>query len=185
MENTCKISIITPTLNQAQFIEKTIKSVLDQEADFPFEYIVVDGGSTDGTLDILKKYEGKIRWFSEKDRGQSDAINKGIALARGEIVAWLNSDDIYLPGALQAVGNHFDSFPQQEWLYGNCLIIDKDDQLIRPAITLYKKILALRFNQNVLLVENFLSQPAVFFKREVFFRVGKLSESLHFAMDYE
>jgi glycosyltransferase involved in cell wall biosynthesis len=98
-----KISIITPSYNSGQFIEDTIRSVLDQ--NYPdLEYLVIDGGSTDQTLDILKKYEGSLTWVSEKDHGQSHAINKGLLLATGDVIAYLNSDDMYVRGALLAVG---------------------------------------------------------------------------------
>lgn len=100
------VSIITPSYNQGKFIEETIQSVLNQ--DYPnIEYIVIDGGSTDNTIDILKKYEGRLRWISEPDKGQSDAINKGFAMARGSMMAWLNSDDTYLPGTVNKVVDIF------------------------------------------------------------------------------
>ena len=98
-----KISIVTPSFNQAKFIRATIDSVLSQ--DYPdLEYFIIDGGSTDGTTEILKSYGQKIKWISEKDKGQTDAINKGLKLSEGELLAYLNSDDIYLPGALKKVG---------------------------------------------------------------------------------
>ena len=106
MKNQPLVSIITPSYNQGQFLELTIKSVLSQ--DYPMlEYFVIDGGSTDDTLNILKKYDSKIKWLSEKDRGQAEAINKGIRLTEGEIVVWLNSDDTFLPGAIKKVVNCF------------------------------------------------------------------------------
>ena len=98
------VTIVTPSYNQGRFIEETILSVLNQ--DYPsIEYIVMDGGSTDQTLDILRKYTGRLTWYSEKDKGQSDAINKGLRLAKGEILAYLNSDDTYLPGAIHTGGS--------------------------------------------------------------------------------
>jgi len=185
MENPLRISIITPSYNQAEYIERTIQSILSQEVSFPFEMIVMDGGSTDGTLDILKKYEDRLKWFSGKDAGQSDAVNKGIAMASGEIIGWLNSDDTYLPGALQKVVDQFDANPGSHWLYGNCRMIDENDRETRHWITWYKNYRSRKFRFNRLLTENFLSQPAVFFKKETFAKVGPLDLDNHYAMDFD
>ena len=179
-----KISIITPSYNQAPFIERTIKSVLSQ--NYPdLEYIIMDGGSTDGTVEILKKYEGKIIWKSEKDQGQSDAINKGLQMANGDIVAYLNSDDTYEPGALKKVADFFQNNPEMKWVYGKCKIIDENDQEIRKPITFYKNLLLKKFSYAKLLSENFISQPATFWKREIHAEIGFFDENEHFCMDYE
>ncbi|MFZ2976073.1 MAG: glycosyltransferase family 2 protein [Candidatus Moraniibacteriota bacterium] len=179
-----KISIITPSFNQAQFIERTIKSVLEQ--NYPdLEYIVMDGGSTDGTVEILKKYSDRIIWKSEKDRGQSDAINKGLKIATGDIVAYLNSDDTYEPKALQKVADYFSRNPNSKWAYGKCKIINANDQEIRKPITWYKNFLLKKYSYSKLLCENFISQPAVFWKREIHSELGFFNESEHFCMDYE
>lgn len=180
-----KISIITPSLNQGAFIERTILSVLEQVVDVPFEYIVIDGGSTDGTLDILKKYADRIRWISEKDTGQSDALNKGIKMATGDIIAYLNSDDIYYPGALQKVVDQFSNHPDKKWFYGMARMIDDHDIEIRKWISWYKKINAQTFSYPRLLRENYISQPAVFFKKEAIQTAGNFDTSLHYAMDYD
>ena len=179
-----KISIITPSYNQAEFIERTIQSVLDQ--NYPdLEYIIMDGGSTDGTVEILKKYDGKITWRSEKDNGQSDAINKGLEMAVGDIVAYLNSDDTYEPGALEKVAEFFQKNPDKKWVYGKCKIINENDVEIRKPITWYKNFLLKKFSFAKLLSENFISQPATFWKRELLNEIGYFNENEHFCMDYE
>ena len=110
-----RISVVTPSLNQAAFIEVTIRSVLDQ--NYPaLDYIVVDGGSTDGTQAILQKYGERLRWLSEKDRGQTDAINKGMRMADAELLAYLNADDVYLPGTFDIVARYFEAHPQVDWV---------------------------------------------------------------------
>lgn len=137
MERLPKITIITPSLNQAFFIEETIQSVFSQ--GYPYlEYLVIDGGSTDGTIDILKKYEGRLSWISGPDSGQTNAINKGLRLATGEVVAFLNSDDLYEPGALLTVGEFFASRPEAVWLTGMCINIDQSGKEIRQRTRLYK-----------------------------------------------
>jgi len=179
-----KISIITPTLNQAKFIESTITSV--QEQDYSnLEHIIVDGGSTDGTLSILERYEGKIRWISEKDKGQADAVNKGLQKTTGEIIGWLNSDDLYLPGTLWKVARFFQGHPGVSWLYGGCRIIDEEGREIRKWITRYKNFLRRRFSYKKLLLENFISQPSVFFRRDVIDAIGLLDVNRFYVMDYE
>ena len=179
------ISIITPSFNQGEYIERTIQSVLQQEVNFPFEYIVVDGGSTDETVDILKKYSERIKWISEKDRGQSDALNKGISIASGDIIGYLNSDDIYFPGTLQKVADQFTLIPEKIWLYGMARMIDDQDVEIRKWISEYKKIISGTYSYHRLLCENYISQPAVFFKKEDFDSVGAFDLTLHYAMDYD
>jgi len=183
-----RFSIITPSYNQAQFIERTIKSVLCQ--NYPnFEYIVMDGGSTDGTVEILKKYSDKIIWKSEKDRGQSDAINKGLKMATGDIVAYLNSDDTYEPDALKKVAEFFQNSPAGEpdkkWVYGKCRIINENDKEIRKPITAYKNLLLKKYSYAKLLSENFISQPATFWKRKIHAEIGFFDENEHYCMDYE
>jgi len=184
LEKYPKISIITPSYNQAPFIERTIQSVLSQ--NYPdLEYIVVDGGSTDGTVDILKRYEGRLRWTSEKDKGQTDAINKGIAAATGEIIAYLNSDDVYEPGALRKVADYFMAHPDAQWVTGRCRIIDEHDRETRRWITEYKNFLLRRFSYSLLLVTNPVSQPATFWKRDVVKEIGLFDLNEHYVMDYD
>lgn len=179
-----KITIITPSLNQGQFIEATIQSVLSQ--GYPnLEYIIVDGGSTDNTLDILRSYSGRLQWFSEKDNGQTSAINKGLRLASGQIMAYLNADDLYLPGTLEKVAKKFMEKPDAMWVTGKCRIIDVKDQEIRKLITAYKNFY-LRVNiPSLLLITDYISQPATFWRAEVFKTVGPFHEDFHYAMDYE
>lgn len=178
------ISIITPTLNQGHFIERTIRSVLAQE--YPrLEFIVIDGGSTDGTIGILRKYAAKLRWISEPDTGQSDAINKGLRMATGDIVAYLNSDDLYEPEALHRVARYFTDHPDIRWATGKCRIIDEQDREVRKAITLYKNLLLRWYSYSLLLVTNPISQPATFWRRSVLAEVGSFSEREHLVMDYE
>ena len=179
-----KISIITPSMNQAQFIERTILSVLGQ--NYPFlEYIVMDGGSQDGTIDILKKYEDRLKWISEKDEGQADAINKGLRMATGDIVAYLNSDDIYEQGAFARVAGYFLAHPETRWLTGRCRIIDDLDQEVRRPITAYKNILLRRFSYSLLLITNPISQPATFWRRQIVEELGVFDKNEHFVMDYD
>lgn len=178
------ISVVIPSFNMATFIEKTIQSIVNQ--DYPnVECIVMDGGSTDGTLDILKKYDNRISWISEKDEGQSDAINKGLQKATGDIFTYLNADDVYEPGCLQKVADHFQDNPAARWLYGKCAIIDENDIEIRRAITQYKYFWQKRYSYNWLLVLNFIAQPAVFWRRELTEEIGLFDVNEHLAMDYD
>jgi len=184
MEILPRISVITPTLNQGGFIEQTINSVLGQ--NYPdLEYIIMDGASRDNTLEILRKYGGRLLWISEPDRGQSHAINKGLRMATGEITAFLNSDDLYEPGALLKVGKFFATHPEADWLTGRCRTIDPKGQEIRKAITLYKNAWLKLRSYHVLLVLNYISQPATFWRRKVVDTVGGFDESLRYAMDYD
>jgi glycosyltransferase involved in cell wall biosynthesis len=176
------ISIVTPTLNQGGTIEETIQSVAAQDYAH-FEHIVVDGGSTDNTLDILAKHP-HLRWLSEPDRGQSDAINKGIRMSGGEVVSYLNSDDVLRPGALRAVAEAFASQPENGLVAGDCDLIDAHSRIEG----LFQA--RLRRREDLLRYWEWgtgfcLPQPAVFVRRELFSRVGGFREHLHLAMDYD
>lgn len=176
-ENRPLISIITPSYNQGRFIEKTILSVLNQK-DSDFEYIVMDGGSNDNTLEILKKYEGRLKWFSEKDKGQAHAINKGWKIARGEIFAWLNSDDTYEPMAFRKAAEFLAQNRDCDLVYGEGHHITENDQFIEKYPTE-------PFNFERLKKVCFICQPTVFLRRDVIEKIGYLNENLQFCMDYE
>lgn len=171
------MTVITPSYNQRQFIERTIESVLSQDIA-ELEYLVVDGGSKDKTIDVLNQYKGKIRWISEPDKGQTDAINKGIQQTTGEIIGWLNSDDIYYSGTLRRVQQFFAHNPRVDILYGNANHIDVDDNIIEPY---YNEA----WNVERLKEVCFISQPSVFLRRTLIEKYGLLKEDLNYCMDYE
>jgi len=174
-----KISIVTPSYNQEAFIERTIQSVLNQ--NYPnLEYIIIDGGSTDGSVEIIKKYSDKLAyWVSEKDRGQTHAINKGFHRATGDIVAWLNSDDEYCHGALETVSKTFMANKNVDFVFGNRITVDKNGRVLR-------KERHTRFTFSALVIYGMIvSQPAAFWKRELLEKYGYLDETMRFCMDYE
>jgi glycosyltransferase involved in cell wall biosynthesis len=171
------ITIVTPSFQQVRYLERTIQSVLGQ--DYPnLEYLVMDGGSTDGSVEILKRYEGRCVWTSEKDAGQSDAVNKGLARAKGEIVGWLNSDDTLAPGALLRIGGYYRDHPDAEFLYGHVNLIDADDRILTRLFAVPTNSDELiRFNRNL------FSQPGTTWRRRLQERIGTLDPSLHMTMD--
>ncbi|MEW6401819.1 MAG: glycosyltransferase family 2 protein [Chloroflexota bacterium] len=173
------VSIITPSFNQARFFESTIQSVLEQ--DYPrIEYIIVDGGSTDGSLDIIQKYLNRITWWiSEKDKGQTDALNKGFARAKGDILAWLNSDDTYNPGAVSAAVKVLTEHPEVGVVYSDCNYIDEDGRVFGQfpaAQTDYR-----RLRQGYV----HIPQQTMFFRAKHWRELGPLDPSFYFAMDYD
>jgi glycosyltransferase involved in cell wall biosynthesis len=180
-----RISIITPSYNQGQFIEETIRSVLLQGYS-NLEYIIIDGGSSDCTVDIIKKYEPWISyWVSEPDRGQTHAINKGLERATGEIIAYLNSDDFYLPGTFFKVAEQFLQHPETDLLHGRCRYVNEQGEKIGEQfadITRFDEIVDL---WGVWWKKRQFVQPEVFWSRRITEKIGCFNESLYYVMDYD
>lgn len=174
-----KVSIVTPSYNQGRFLEETILSVLDQK--YPnLEYIIIDGGSTDNSVEIIKKYEKHLAyWVSEKDSGQTEAINKGFRRCTGDIVAWINSDDIYLPNTFNFIVDYFIDHPEIDFVYGDAKIIDANGSFI-----MHRKEVPFDRTMGLLIGFGFLiPQPSTFWRRKIFESVGLLDEKLQYAMD--
>src|SRR5579863_7933064 len=171
------VSIVTPSYNMARFLEETIQSVLSQ--DYPhIEYIVMDGGSTDGSLDILRKYEGRLRYESGPDRGQTDAINKGFLQSRGRVFAFLCADDTYLPGAVGKAVSHLLANPGHAGIYGEGYLTDENGMNLGRYPTR-------AFDADLLKDECFICQPAAFLWREAFADVGMMNVNLRCGLDYD
>jgi len=174
-----RITIVTPSFNQAAFLERTIRSVLDQ--GYPnLEYIIVDGGSTDGSVEIIRKYADRLAyWVSEPDRGQSHAINKGLQRATGDWVGWQNSDDVYFPGAFAQLAKAARRWPSAGLIIGDMQLIDEQDELIRD-------LRYVRPTYASLLAEGMvLTNQAAFWRCVLHERIGWLDEALHYGFDYE
>ncbi len=173
------VTIVTPSLNQGRYLRAAIESVRAQ--DYPhIEYLVVDGGSTDNTLDILASYGDRIRWISEPDEGQADAINKGFRRTRGTILGWLNADDLYAPGAISAAVDAFLAHPEVGLVYGHGQVVDADTTVIGTfgeiePFSLWRLLYGL----------DYVLQPATFFRRVSAKTVGWLDTTLNFAMDWD
>jgi len=171
------VTIITPSYNQASFLEETILSVLSQ--DYPhIEYWVIDGGSTDGSLDIIRKYAHRLGgWLSEPDRGQGDAINKGFHRATGEIVAWINSDDFYRPGAIKKAVSIFQEHPQVGLVYSDVDSVDQTGEI-------FNRMTYSHWQLPDLMAFNIIGQASVFFRRSVLEQAGYLDPSYHYLLDH-
>ena len=179
MNNKPLVSIITPSFNQAQYLEETILSVLNLEYN-NIEYIIIDGGSTDGSVDIIKKYEDRLKaWISEPDKGQTDAINKGFGMAKGEFLAWINSDDTYLPYAVSEAISLFRENPELGLVYGDCNFIDKNGMVIGKFNAQQTNYRRLRRGGV------YIPQQSSFFRADLWRKVGPLDPSFYFAMDYD
>lgn len=193
-KTTLDLSIVTPVLNQGAYLARTIESVLAQYGDFSLDYIIMDGGSSDESIEIVRQFEqdlasGKrqaacrelsFRWFSERDRGTANAINKGFALAEGRVLSWLNPHDVYFDDqALSTVVSHFNKQPQCSFAYGRGTWIDRQGVFQRSADYVTD------FNVTELPEINFVLQPAAFWKRALFEQVGPLDESLQYVLDWD
>lgn len=174
-----KITIVTPSFNQRQFIGATIDSVLAQDYA-NLQYIVMDGGSTDGTVDLLREYGDRLRWISQPDKGQTDAIAQGFELGDGQILTWLNSDDTLEPGAVSRAMQFLAEHPEVDLVYGDAAFIDQQGRFIAECANVEP------FDRHRLLhYSDFIVQPAAFFRRSALERAGGLDISLHWAMDYD
>ena len=173
------ISIVTPSFNQGKFLEDTLRSVVSQE--YPHtEHIVLDGGSTDESVEIIRRYARHLQyWASAPDRGQAHAINMGLAMAKGEVLGWLNSDDTLLPGALATVGKTFAEHPEVDLVYGDFIYTDVAGRPVR------RRHVFSSISYESLLYHDYLGQPALFFRRSLYDKVGPLDEALYYCLDWD
>lgn len=178
-----RFCIVTPSYNTGRYIGPAVRSVLDQ--DYPrVDYVVMDGGSTDGTVGVLKSFGPRLQWVSQKDAGQSDAINRGFARTGegdgGDVLGWLNSDDTYAPGAFRAAADYFAAHPEVDLLYGDATYTDARGRHIANCVHVepYRRHRLFHYS-------DFIVQPACFFRRRAFDAVGGVDVSIHWAMDYD
>lgn len=181
-----RFSVITPNYNSAAYLEQTIQSVLKQGRDVELEYIIVDGGSSDGSIDIINRHRAELaHCIIEPDDGPADAINKGFALATGDVVSWLNGDDLYYESTLARIQAAIQENMDASMFFGGCPIIDETGHEIRSGITRFKEFfypLSSRFTYQCV---NYISQPALFFRRSVVDKVGPIRQDMQAAWDYE
>lgn len=174
-----KFSVVTPSYNQGRFLQRTLQSVADQSAPgVEIEHVVFDGGSTDESVAVLQAFQPPVRWVSRKDRGQTDAVNQGIRATDGDVIGWLNSDDVYYPGAIAAVAAYLAAHPEVDVVYGMADHIDLEDR----AFEAYPSE---EWNFERLKETCFICQPALFFRRSLVERHGLLDDALNYCMDYE
>lgn len=183
-----KISVVIPTYNSEKFIHHTIQSILHQ--NYPdYELIFIDGGSKDNTLNIIEHYQwetkNKICYISEPDKGEPDAINKGLKKANGEIVTYIDSDDIYEPDCFSKVADYFEKNKDKMWVYGKCRVINEDGYETRQMVTRFKELFQPFYNYQTLCMFDYVAQPSAFWKREVMESVGYLNIEEKLAFDYD
>lgn len=178
-----KISIITPSLNQGAYIEQNIKSIIDQKCPW-VEHIILDGGSSDETLSILKRYENQIIWRSEKDSGQVYALNNGLKMATGDIITFLNSDDYYLPGSLIHISELFKN-AEIQWVTGDCVVVNSKNEQIHKSISLFKSLLRRLKIRQIHLLFNCFIQPSTFWRRSLQMEAGYFDKQFDYAFDYD
>jgi len=207
MKQSPLVSIVVPSLNQGKFIKQTLDSIFSQ--DYPrIEVIVMDACSKDNTISILRSFEQKLKvksqklkedelrskthdlkstflWMSEKDKGQADAINKGMKMAKGDIVGYINSDDYYEAGALNKIMTFFQNCPHAMWVTGDCRIVDENGREIQRFVRWYKRLLRYFTLSSILPIANPVAQPSTFWRRELMKKVGYFDENLCYAFDYD
>ena len=182
MTSEIRYSVVTPSFNQGRFLRENIEAVRAQGVE-GVEHIVVDGGSTDESVDVLKEYPD-VRWVSERDRGQSDALNKGIAMATGEWIVWINSDDTLLPGALRALDAYLEEHPDAQFVYSDCVFTDAEGREIRRRKANYHENPAM-FDAWWRAGGYGFDQPGTFFRRALWERFGPFGVDLHYTMDHD
>jgi glycosyltransferase involved in cell wall biosynthesis len=176
--------VVTLSYQQGRFLGETIESVLNQQ--YPnLELIVMDGGSSDESVAILKSYGKRLQFVSKKDKGQTDAINKGFKQATGDILMYINSDDVMLPNTLQTVAEYFQAHPEAEWVTGDYFIIDADGNKIQMFVVTIKRWMRNWLSLPMLSIANPIIQPSTFWRRSLAERIGVFDESLRYCMDYD